>query len=364
MTRLLTVTLLTYIWLTLASKKPGTKYKLSEEYVGEEFLDLFEFEAIADPTHGRVEYVNSEVAWEEGMIVAEPDSFLLRPDSKTVLSSRGRKSFRLKSRHQYGAGTVMMYVCRGIAPLLLEHELFTALTFVICLKVVGLGLLSGRSGCLGRRWRGEIDILEGVNDEGPNHITLHTSHSLYPLQTQGCDMPNDRLQTGQSTKDTCGIGLFGTDYVGCGVKVGASNSYGPDFNRNGGGWYAMERTESFIKVWFWARSSDDTPSGVLESSLWIDTNKWGPPTAYFPSNRYCDLNAKFGLHNIVINLTFCGDWAGNTYRQSGCPSTCINYVNKNPSAFKKAYFDFHSLRVYNGGHRVYNGGHRVFKHSR
>ncbi|KAF6764291.1 endo-beta-glucanase [Ephemerocybe angulata] len=340
MTRLLTVTLLTYIWLTLASKKPGTKYKLSEEYVGEEFLDLFEFEAIADPTHGRVEYVNSEVAWDEGMVVAEPDSFLLRPDSKSVLSSRGpgRKSFRLKSRHQYGAGTVMIFNIRHMPE--------------------GCGTWPA-VWTVGMPWpqMGEIDILEGVNDEGPNHVTLHTSHSLYPLQTQGCDMPNNRLQTGQSTKDTCGIGFLGTDYVGCGVKVGASNSYGPAFNRNGGGWYAMERTESFIKVWFWARSSDDTPSGVLESSLWIDTNKWGPPTAYFPSNRYCDLNAKFGLHNIVINLTFCGDWAGNTYRQSGCPSTCIDYVNKNPSAFKKAYFDFHSLRVYDGGRKAFKHNH-------
>jgi hypothetical protein len=32
----------------------SSTYTLSEEYVGEEFLDLFGFEAIPDPTHGRV----------------------------------------------------------------------------------------------------------------------------------------------------------------------------------------------------------------------------------------------------------------------------------------------------------------------
>lgn len=30
----------------------------------------------------------------------------------------------------------------------------------------------------------------------------------------------------------------------------------------------------------------------------------GTPTAYFP-NTSCDINAKMGAHNIIINLTLC-----------------------------------------------------------
>lgn len=35
---------------------------------------------------------------------------------------------------------------------------------------------------------GEVDILEGVNDESPNAATLHTS--------SGCSMPDSRAMTG------------------------------------------------------------------------------------------------------------------------------------------------------------------------
>lgn len=36
--------------------------------------------------------------------------------------------------------------------------------------------------------QGEVDILEGVNDQGPNAVTLHT--------TAGCTMPQTQEQTG------------------------------------------------------------------------------------------------------------------------------------------------------------------------
>ena len=41
-----------------------------------------------------------------------------------------------------------------------------------------------------------------------------------------------------------------------------------------------------------------------------------------------------------------GDWAGNSYSGSGCPSDCNTYVNTNPSAFQFAYWDIASVRVY------------------
>ncbi|THH13545.1 hypothetical protein EW146_g6682 [Bondarzewia mesenterica] len=71
----------------------------------------------------------------------------------------------------------------------------------------------------------------------------------------------------------------------------------------------------------------------------------GTPDAYFP-NTDCNFSTHFGPHNIIINLTFCGDWAGNAYSSSGCPSTCVDYVNNNPSAFTNAYFEFSWIKVY------------------
>ncbi|KAG6835745.1 hypothetical protein H0H93_015046 [Arthromyces matolae] len=125
---------------------------------------------------------------------------------------------------------------------------------------------------------------------------------------------------------------------GCGVTAPTANSYGPTFNANGGGWYAVERTNSAISVWFWPRNGSP-PSDVSSGA------SSGTPTAYFP-NTSCDIASHFDANNIIINLTFCGDWAGNVYSSSGCPSTCVDYVNNNPSAFVNAYFDFASLMVY------------------
>jgi hypothetical protein len=69
--------------------------------------------------------------------------------------------------------------------------------------------------------------------------------------------------------------------------------------------YAMERTPTFIKVWFWQRHTSDVPSDVRNgNSGSINTDTWGTPTAYFPDSQ-CDINSKFAPSNIIINLTFC-----------------------------------------------------------
>ena len=62
---------------------------------------------------------------------------------------------------------------------------------------------------------------------------------------------------------------------GCGVQAtGSSNSYGPSFNNNGGGWYAMERNNNFIKAWFWPRNSGSVPSDVKSGASSVNTDNW------------------------------------------------------------------------------------------
>jgi hypothetical protein len=184
-------------------------------------------------------------------------------------------------------------------------------------------------------WDGEIDILEGVNDQGSDQVTLHTA--------PGCTMPASRTQTGVAVGNNCDTAA--TNNAGCGVQVTDKRSYGPTFNNNGGGWYALERTNSFIKVWFWSRAASGIPSDVLNGATSVNTDNWGSPSAYFPSTN-CPMSQMFGPHNIIIDLTFCGDWAGAVYGSSGCPSNCVDYVNNNPSSFKNAYFDFAWLKIY------------------
>ena len=111
--------------------------------------------------------------------------------------------------------------------------------------------------------QGELDILEGVNDVTPNAISIHTS--------LGCSVSDPRDQTGATQGTECGT--HSDDDPGCAVMDPNENSYGPPFNKNGGGWYAIERTDSFIKAWFWPRNVSP-PDDVRNGNDQINTDSW------------------------------------------------------------------------------------------
>jgi len=109
---------------------------------------------------------------------------------------------------------------------------------------------------------GEIDILEGVNDAGTNAMIVHTS--------PGCTLPANRDQTGRDRGTQCDTLA---NPGGCGASDPRGNSYGPSFNDNRGGWFAIERTESFIKTWFWPRNGNP-PVEVQNGHGQINTDTW------------------------------------------------------------------------------------------
>jgi hypothetical protein len=47
--------------------------------------------------------------------------------------------------------------------------------------------------------------------------------------------------------------------------------------------YALERTPTFIKIWFWPRYAPNVPPDVWNGSSEVNTDAWGTPTAYFPN---------------------------------------------------------------------------------
>lgn len=302
---------------TLTIPVLSATYSLSDNVVGSGFNSFFSYQAISDPTHGRVNYVDKGTAQSKNLTYASGNTFILRADHTTTLSASGpgRDSVRLQSNKQYST---------HVAVFDMRHMPQGCGTWPAVWEV-------------GNNWpnQGEVDIVEGVNDQSPDQVTLHTS--------SGCTMPSSRSMTGSSTGTNCDTAA--TNNAGCGVKVNGANSYGPAFNSNSGGWYAVERTNSAIKVWFWPRNSGSVPSDVRNGGNSVNTGNWGTPSALFPSTS-CDISSHFGPHNIIINLTFCGDWAGSVYSSSGCPGSCVDYVNNNPSAFNNAYFDFAAIRVY------------------
>jgi len=302
----------------MSSCSLGRAYILKEDIIGPGFYTHFDWEAIDDPSHGRVNYVDQLTSIEQNLTYAKFDTFILRTDDKTILDADGpgRNSVRIRSKNTYTTHVAifdMRHMPQGCGtwPAIRETKESD--------KPIG----------------GLIDILEGVNDQGPDSVTLHT--------TAGCTMPETRIQTGTNAQLDCNV-LVNSN-AGCGVLLSGSLNYGPPFNANGGGWYAIERTTDHISIWFWPRRDPTVPWEVKEGTISIDPRRWGVPAAYFP-NTSCDFSQYFEEHNIIINLTLCGDWAGNSYPQAICPSTCVDHVNNDPAAFSDAYFDFAAVRIY------------------
>jgi hypothetical protein len=106
---------------------PG--WKLTDSFQGERFLEEFTFEAIPDPTHGRVQYVLFEhrdlsrltnysigsyvdkaTAIAHNLTEATADKFIMRADSTSVLDTAGpgRESIRLQSKKQWTNGVSIL----------------------------------------------------------------------------------------------------------------------------------------------------------------------------------------------------------------------------------------------------------------
>ncbi|KAG0703028.1 glycoside hydrolase family 16 protein [Suillus ampliporus] len=315
----------------------GAVYTLNERIVGEDFYSSFNFEAIPDPTNGRVTYVDQATAQMLNLTYATSNTFIMRADDTTVLTSSGpgRNSVRIRSNNQY-TQHVVVYV--------IPHRYLTDSWFSISFDMQhmpeGCGTWPAVWETNESNWPagGEVDIVEGVNNVEPNQSTLHTSPN--------CSMPASTTQLGTTVGTNCDTAANGN--AGCGVQLTEDyNSFGPGFNSIDGGWYAMERTNDYINVWFWERYDKFAPFDATTGAWIIDTSLWGTPAANFP-NTDCDLASHFDANNIIINLTFCGDWAGNSavYSASGCPSDCVSYVDNNPTAFTNAYFEFSSINVY------------------
>jgi len=179
--------------------------------------------------------------------------------------------------------------------------------------------------------------LPGVNLNTHNLASLHT--------TPNCTMPETRLQTGTTTSTNCDTSVDSNS--GCGTSFDQTCSYGAGFNDVHGGYYAMQKSASQgINVWFWSRDDLTVPQDVRYYLDTIFPESWGLPNAAFPLGS-CDYNSHFNAHQIIFDLTLCGDWAGNVFASSGCGnSTCSDFVDNNPAAFSEAYWEINSLHVY------------------
>ncbi|KAJ1555938.1 hypothetical protein HK405_010219 [Cladochytrium tenue] len=291
-------------------------YSLVDDFSGSNFFGGFDFFTDSDPTHGYVTYVDQATAQSDGLIAAGNPT-TISVDTTNTYPSAGRASVRLTSNKSYNSGTVFVVD--------LAHMPFGCGTWP-AVWLVGPNWPSG----------GEIDIVEGVNVNANNQMTLHTS--------PGCTIDtSSQSQTGTNVATDCDATANGN--AGCGITDPSASSYGDGFNNGGGGVFAVEWTSSSIKIWRFDRSS--IPSDISGGSG-VSPDGWGTPAAHWPLGSSCPASF-FSNMQIVIDDTFCGDWAGNVFG-SGCSGSgmdaCNNFVAYQPSSFTDAYWSFNYIRTF------------------
>lgn len=317
---------------TSSGKAPESTsdWKLVKKIAGGEFFDSdhWWFWSFDDPTHGDVHYVDAPTAWNDGLVsINDKGHALMKVDTTQYREKGKRKSIRIHGTHIFTGGMVLMDAVH---------------------MPVGCGTWPAWWQN-GPNWPhgGEIDILEGVNDNTQNQVSLHTG--------PGCTMPKDFekgqtgiLHHGNYDFDAFNCGSAATFNQGCGVLDRSSDaSYGEAFNNANGGVYALVWADYAIQIYFFKRS--DIPQDITDGSP--DPSKWGTPVGNFPMET-CDPYSAFWDNFNIFDTTLCGDWAGSQGAWSSCAAktgyaTCSEYVANNGDKFHDAYWEVVSVTYYN-----------------
>ncbi|CAK7566755.1 MAG: hypothetical protein SEPTF4163_004707 [Sporothrix epigloea] len=303
----------------LTATAQATSYSLVDNYNSSNFFSNFAFFDAADPTNGFVDYADAQTASQNGLAGYVNNMVYLGADYTTTYPPSGRASTRVTSTKSYEKGLFVADI---------QH------------MPVGCGVWPA-FWTLGANWPagGEIDIIEGVNSQSTDAITLHTS--------PGCVMSNSgsaagTQYSGGATGLDCGAN---SGYEGCSLSTTTANAYGPAFNANGGGVYVMELSSEAISVWFFPRGS--AQAARLAGSTAPDTSTFGVPMGMFTG---CDIDRFFSAQQIIFDTTFCGDWAGAVWAQDATcapmASSCSAYVQQNAAAFVDAYWLINSVKVF------------------
>ncbi|KAF8509895.1 concanavalin A-like lectin/glucanase domain-containing protein [Hysterangium stoloniferum] len=302
----------------------GKAYSLSRSYTGEDFMNDFDFwddGNANDPTGSgsapsAAYYMPRSAAQSQGLVWMLIAAIGLSVDSTHSYGGDGlRPSVRISSQSSIHHGLLIL----DAVHLPYGHGTWPAFW------------LSGADG----NWpySGEIDLIEGVNNNVHNTVSYHTGPGV-------CSYDTGTSQSGSLNTQ------FGTDCNAlenndetCGNTDPSGSSYGNGANDVGGGVWAMEWTSSHIKTWHFNR--DSIPTDISHGKP--NPQGWGRPVTNLDSSN-CDIDQAFGPQSIVFNIELCGTWAGNVF--DGGPQACVNYVQHDPGAFNDAYFEIKSLKYY------------------
>ncbi|KAF8078599.1 glycoside hydrolase family 16 protein [Lyophyllum atratum] len=306
----------TFLWLPQDEYSGKTFFESNQVSLPEQCVE----DHTSLPTSsGHVNYVNRSTAFDQQLVYVQDDGVVIMKGDNTTWLERGafRNSVRISSYAQYTTGLFILDLNRAPWGCGTWPAFWT----------LGNGVWPDT---------GEIDIIEGVHDNEHNQVAWHTK--------AGCTLTPEANFTGNIVQlngaDNLDCNGLINQNSGCGILELSRASYGPYFDSIGGGVFAMKWDENGIAIWSFYRAA--IPKDIIEGTP--DPSQWGNPSAALePKN--CDPLQYFVNHSIIFDITFCGDWAGNSYATSGCPGTCEDRLT-DPGNFVNATWSINSLKVY------------------
>ncbi|GAA5921226.1 hypothetical protein JCM1841_001643 [Sporobolomyces salmonicolor] len=303
------------------------EYSLVKDYSGDSFFNGWSYYGSWDNlTNGDVNFVNQSASTQLAYVNDAGNAIIKVDNTSTVLYPNKRDTVRIQSTESYDIGSLFVFDAVHVP---YGCSVWPAMWSQAANWPAG----------------GEIDTFEAVNLMQYNEMALHT--------TSGCMAPNSTTSdayTGTLTYNNCDYEANANS--GCTVLDPSTDSYGEAFATAGGGVWATELANTGIRIWFFTR--EKVPSDLLSTntSAIPDPSSWGEPTAYFPSSS-CNIADYFEAQHLVVDITLCGDWAGNnaTLSTTGCALTtqpaCYQQYVLDSSNYDTAYFEIPSIRVYN-----------------
>ena len=372
----------------LGGLRPVGPYELQSVQEGETFFDNYNFYDGPDSlgSAGYNVYVSEERATEAGIAnvtkenvedavaTSESGGSVKKVEEFIYMSSvpsegGPRESVRLEGKERYD---------RGLFILDLRH------------MPAGCGIWPAWWLTDEANWpdNGEIDIVEGVNNQTVAKTALHTSDRCsmfahvpawsktghWDWATGLPDTYTGEMDFNMSKPaDDCWV-MAPHQWAnqGCVAVNSDEISLGGPLNAAGGGIYALEwdpDKEHAIRSWVFP-SRGNVPPNLREAiqtanskdkSMRVvpDPNEWGLPYGYFAIGEGTGCSADH-LKNmrLVFNLAFCGTVAGNRFFMD-CPAeaklfeeeddpilSCNAFIKSNPDALEEAYWKIRGLYVY------------------
>ncbi|KAJ3495755.1 hypothetical protein NLG97_g3159 [Lecanicillium saksenae] len=260
-----------------------TVYNASNFFEEFNFRDAAFYNAInpnygGDPTNGSVNYLSKDMAMHLGLAKIENGKVFLGVDSKRITELRGssptiygRDSVRLESKDPWSSGIMITDV---------EHMPGTA-----CGVWPSIWSYNNEEDPVG-----EIDLIEGMNLQDSNIVSLHTCGTCSFSNIGGLD-ERANCNNGGSESQSC---ENGDNFDGCGSTM-STGSYGPEFNEGKGGVFATWLQPNALRIYWWNR--DNVPSDILSGNP--DPDTWGKPASQFISGSDCDVGNYFKKQTIV-----------------------------------------------------------------